>query len=253
MKIFFALLVSIIILSKSFLAFAAETQIIFWYPGEAGSQAEAQPLLDAFAKLLSTSAPTSLQASYFNDENLGRQYIEKNKPSFGILSYSVWEKWQVSHPESKILLQTVPSHGQVTEKYLLVGKTAPAGLITLISSEPLSEQFISHKLFPQAQWKISARSSKQLLFKLKELAEGKWNGYCLLTPREAASFQALKSPWKQQLIFSQASQPVPSARLVVLNANTANLTEWKNTFLQLSKNPQAAEVLDELSLRGFAE
>lgn len=249
--IFCGLLLCILLFSS--VARAEKVQLLFWYPGEAGSQAEAQPLLDAFSTLLNTQSPAPISATYHNDRTAGEQFIQQQHPTFGILSYHAWLNWQNTHPKSKVFLQVLPNHGQLTEKYVLVGKSAPQGQIQVLSSEPLSENFLTQQLFPHKTWSAKMTSSKQLLFKLKELADGKWSGYCLLSPREATSFAALKSPWKQQLSFTQSSAAVSTARLIIFAKEPPQIEQWKKTFLELSKNPAANEVLEELSLSGFAE
>lgn len=253
-KIFIFLSFSFCLLLLGTKTFAASEQIIFWYPGEAGSQTEAQPLLDAFTKLISQQATKQLEAVYSNTEEAGAKYIASQKPLFGILSYPAWLKWQQTHPTSTVFLQVIPSHGKLAEQYLLVGKSTPNAELNISSSEPLSTSFVTEQLFPGKNWRVTITPQAQLLFKLKALSEGKWDGFCLLTPREARSFQALKSPWKENLKFMQASKAIPTARLVLLkNSSATELEIWRKAFLSVAAQAGAQEVLQELDLAGFTK
>ena len=68
---------------------ADEVKMVFWYPGEAGSTKEAQPVMDAFSDYVNSEMkPDRLSARYFNTVKGGLDYIARQKPKSGIIRYA---------------------------------------------------------------------------------------------------------------------------------------------------------------------
>ena len=60
----------ILTISSSSLAYAKATKMIFWYPGEAGSTKEAQPILDLFFAYLNKQPNTSRNQQAASAQNI---------------------------------------------------------------------------------------------------------------------------------------------------------------------------------------
>ncbi|MFH1873673.1 MAG: hypothetical protein ABH859_00595 [Pseudomonadota bacterium] len=242
----------IIVAAKSGLA---NSKVLFWYPGEAGSSTEAQPILDEFINYLANKIPQlKLQATYFNTTKEGLNFIKQQKPLLGIISFSAWieNKGKISAAQPWLATRPFPS-GKTEEKYILVKKMKSEFKPALIlSSEPLSSDFILNHLQFETAKNIPAKATNQILFELKKIAEGKLNAYAILTPTEAYTFKKMDLPWTKEIKILEESKPVPTARVILFGTTSKHIDELKQTLLQIGADPAALEILDEMRLKGFA-
>lgn len=231
----------------------ASSSIIFWYPGEAGSTMEAQPILDEFMDYLkSKNSSLNLKAKYFNTNNEGLNFINQAKPELGIVSYAAWERYKDKFPNAKVWLATNPlPSGKKTESYALVGKKSPyAGQLTAYSSEPMTKEFIRSNLgFTQ---NITPTQTSQILYVMKQIASGKKQGLAILTPMETNVFKRMKAPWVKSLKIIAISKAVPTARVILFSPPSSNTQELKKILLGIRNDPAAQEILKELRLVGFS-
>ncbi|MBI2346423.1 MAG: hypothetical protein HYV03_05995 [Deltaproteobacteria bacterium] len=96
---------------------AALLLFCFWYPGEAGTSAQAQPLLDQFAALLSTHTPgISWRTTYLPTESEGLAFIRAKSPSFGIVSYPVYYKYRASLSMTRLASTRLLPDGRAEER-----------------------------------------------------------------------------------------------------------------------------------------
>ncbi|HPM40919.1 MAG TPA: hypothetical protein PLY45_00605, partial [bacterium] len=217
MKRTLAIAAALIALFVGASASAANARMLFWYPGEAGSSQEGQPVIDAFLEYLSNKvAPQKISGRYVNTVEAGLSYLRNEKPALGIVSYSAWAQNRDKLPGARAILSTLPlPDGKATERYELValgGKLPASGRI--ISSEPISPAFARSELFDAIPGNAGFTQTNQMIFKLKEIAEGKLDAAAVLTPTEAASLSKMKSDWAAKLKRVALSKPVPSARVV---------------------------------------
>ena len=236
-------------------AYASEMKMVFWYPGEAGTTEEAQPVLDTFLDYVSGKVKTvKLTGRYFNTTEDGLSFIAKQKPSLAIISYAAWNANKEKLTNAQVWLATNPlPHGQKEESYFLVGKKPLAASGTAFSSEPLSPEFIKNQLgFSQIQ-NFKQQSTSQILMKLKSIAEGTQAGAAILTPTEGATFQKMTAPWTKSLEIIAKSKAVPTARVVIFNQLPQEANNLRQVLLGLKNEPEAKEILEELRLVGFSE
>lgn len=237
-------------------AFAAAHNVIFWYPGEAGTTLEAQPILDEFLEYVSGKLKTSkLTGKYFNTTDGGISFISGSRPTIGIISYSAWESTKTRFPNASVWLATNPlPHGQKQETYELVSKgPLPAGPVAVYSSEPLSAEFIKDKLGFATLKEFKPQQTPQILSKIKSIAEGKTPGAAILSPTEAATLAKMSASWTRSLQVVARSKPVPTARVVLFGSLPADATNLKQVFLDLRNDPEVKDILTELRLVGFSE
>lgn len=235
---------------------AAAQPIIFWYPGEAGSTQEAQPILEEFTQYLGTKiSKLKLSPKYFNTVDEGLAFINNSKPVLGIISYSAWEEYKAKFPEAKVWLATNPlPSGKKEESYLLVsGETSAGSGAPVFSSEPLTADFIVSRLgFAQAQ-NFTPTPTSQILMKLKAIGNGETKAMAILTPTEGSTLKMMTAPWTKKLKIVASSKPVPTARVVLFSSMPKDMESLKNTLLQIKNDPVAKGILDELRLVGFSE
>lgn len=230
----------------------ASSSMVFWYPGEAGSTQEAQPILDEFTNYIKTKIPKlNLQARYFNTNDGGLNFIKNAKPELGIISYAAWEKYRSQFPNAKVWLSTNPLPlGKKVESYILVGKKGASGQLTAYSSEPLTKDFIRNNLgFTQ---NITPTQTSQVLYVMKQISSDKKTGVAILTPMEAYVFRRMKAPWVKSLQIIATSRPVPAARVVLFSSPSSKMDGLKEILLGIKSDPSAQEMLKELRLVGFS-
>jgi len=249
----------IIIIASLFListpAFARTVNMIFWYPGEAGSTSEAQPIIDLFFESVNQKiSPDKMQGRYFNTVNEGIEYIKKRKPVAGIISYAAWVQNSDKLKGATVILSTLPlPGGKDTEQYTLVGSgSTKAAHLPIISSEPLSISFVRTNLFPSIAPNANISRNPQLLYNLKRIASGELKSQAILTPTEAATLKRLSSPWAKKLKFLAESKPVSSARVVLFDPKWKKSAEFKKAILSMDKDDDGQLILEELRLKGFA-
>jgi len=235
-------------------ALAEDARMVIWYPGEAGSTAEAQPVLDAFFGYLSKDmAPEKVTGQYFNSVKGGLDYISHKKPKAGIISYAAWMQNRAKMGGAEVILSTLPlPGGRKTERYALVGgddKLAPDAKI--YSSEPLSQGFIRQHLFANIPASAKLAQTDRMFVKLKALSSGSEKAYAILTPLEASTLKRIKSDWSKSLKVIERSKPVPTARVVVFDPGWEGKGKFSEALLGAGKDPEAEEILEELRLKGF--
>jgi hypothetical protein len=234
---------------------AGDIRIVFWYPGEAGSTEEAQPVIDAFFDYLNQGmAPSSFTGYYFNTVKGGLDYISKMKPKIGIVSFAAWTQNRVKLGNAKAVLATLPlPKGQATERYALVCESNAQGLEgTIFSSEPLDIRFVKQNLFSDIPENTTIEQTDQIIMKIKQIAEGSLKAQAILTPMEAMTLENLDSPWTKSLKIIKRSNPVPTARVVLFDDAWIGFKKFSEILLTAGNDPKAAEILEEMRLKGFS-
>ncbi len=249
-----------------FESLAAEVKMVFWYPGEAGTTEEAQPVLDEFTNYVSAKLKTAkLSGRYFNTADGGLSYIAKQKPQLAIISYPAWETNRSKLQGAEVWLATNPlPHGQRQESYLLVGRSpspsplpqgerAIAAGMTVFSSEPLNADFVKNVLGFLKLKEPKLQQTPQILQKLKAISEGAAAGAAILSPTEGATFKRMTAAWTRSLQVIGESRPVPTARVVLLSPLPKGAENLKHVLLELKNDAEAKDILNELRLTGFSE
>jgi len=256
MKKLLALALLAVLMTLSPRVHAAPAKMIFWYPGEAGSTEEAQPVLNELFDFLKSKDPKfAFTGAYFNTIEGGRTYLANNKPALGIVSFATWATRTSDFTGAKVVLATLPlPFGAATERYALVGTEPLADNgRALYMSEPLERTFIASKLFPSLPASLKLETTRSLFKKLKDMAEGIVQGYALLTPIEANTLASISAEWGQKLKVRATSTPVPTARVVLFTPNYANVDALTAALIAMKNDPKGKEILESLRLVGFAQ
>lgn len=257
------LLIALLFMSftiTSYRAYALSYKMLFWYPGEAGSSADAEPILDDFFKYINKQiAPDVLEGKYFPTDDAGRAYIGSNRPAIGIISLTSYIKESARGTPMTIIAQTRPlPGGATTQKYYLVSGASHKDKGTLpqkiYSSEPLAASFVKNVLFSSIKIEPSMLSESQnTLGKLKSIADGE-DIAAILTDIEYQTLKRMKAPWTSQVVLISESSPVPSAPVVAFGKGEGDpfISKIKDVLIKMGGNTETKPILESLRLAGFA-
>jgi len=251
-----ALLLALALAAGPARAQAGDAKMIFWYPGEAGSTEEAQPVIDAFFDYMNRSiAPESMSGQYFNTVKGGLDYISRHRPKVGIISWAAWAQNRKKLGGAKVIMATLPlPGGKETQTYSLVGaaKDVEPGS-TIYSSEPFDANFVRQHLFPDLPEGVTIKQTEAIFMRIKKIGVGEEKGFAILTPTESSTLRKLKSDWAKSLKSVATSKAVPSARVVVFDGGWKGQEKFSKTLLTAGDDPGAAEILEEMRLKGFSD
>lgn len=248
------MLTAVLLLATVRSASARTVDMIMWYPGEAGSTEEAQPVINLLFEYVNKKiSPDKIQGKYFNSVADGLTYIGSRKPAVAIISYAAWAQ-NKGRLQGDVILATLPLPGGAkTESYALVGQAGSATRgLPIISSEPLGISFVRNQLFPNIPVDAKIKESPQLIFSLKKIADGGLKSQAILTPTEAATLEQISAEWATKIAVIERSRPVPSARVVLFDPGWGKASAFKDALIKMNGEPEGREILNELRLVGFA-
>lgn len=231
-------------------------QMIFWYPGEAGSTSDAQNTLDMFFDYVNERImPYKISGKYFNTVPEGMDFIKRSRPKIGIISFAAATINKDKIGANTTILQTLPlPDGKVVEQYTIVGKgPKPSNWnnVELFSKQPLNSDLIQRYILNANTPKLTLISN--LLLTLKDLAAGTKQGGAILQPMEYFTLRNLNQPWAKELVAWQTSKPIPTAQFVVFGEADDNIQKIKNVVLKMNQEAKGKEILETLRLKGFAD
>lgn len=226
--------------------------MLFWYPGGAGSTEEAKPVLDLFCEELNSNISNlDMKCIYVNSNEGGLTLIKKNKPEIAIISHLAWIKHSSKLSNSRVILATNPiPQGVSTETFTLVGKD-PKQAEVIYTTEPYGEDYIKKFMFPSLTKPFKNIATGQLLMTLKKISSGEINALAILSPLEAKTLESIQQEWKKNLNTISKSNPVPSARVVILKEGWRFEKQFFD--LLLGMKDKSKELLEELHLKGFSK
>ncbi|MBI2343414.1 MAG: hypothetical protein HYV02_03625 [Deltaproteobacteria bacterium] len=234
----------------------AETTVydfVLWYPGEAGSTAEAQPLMDLVGEYLAAKIPqTQWRVLYFAELDPGKNYIHGRRPPFGIVSTVAYWRFQQALQMTHLLATRPLPHGTTRERWArITGPCEGPGAETrkTFVTEPLTPAFHA-KAFPHAT-PGNIVTTTNALKTVQDIA----GEHCLamvVNERLGETIGALGARWGKplQIAMSQATFPTPS--VVRFGTTVPPITEaLTRTFLTMDRDPDGKRLLEELRLAGF--
>lgn len=247
-------LVTALILMLSTSAIAKSYKMVFWYPGEAGSAADAQPLLDEFFEYIAAKDSTlKITGKYFNKTEDGLKYIKSANPDFGIVSFISLSQSDLAN--AKKIASTLPlPTGTTKEQFYLVGgkdetKTTQK---TIISSLPIKVAFYRKNMAPDCGCGVKITEDKNLFSSLKKIATGELKVVALLTPMEKYTLDNIKVAWTKNLKVLKETEKISSAPVVSFGDKGDASAKFVKVLKEMSKDPEGKEILESLRLKGFA-
>lgn len=248
-------LVQIIVLTLSLIitlpAHAAPShRFIFWHPGEAGTTAQAQPLMDLFAAYLAQKIPgTAWEAQYFSSESGGKQFIRSQRVAFGIVSQLMLQRYEETLGMQQMLATRPLPHGRNRERWYLVRGVCDTTPGIIYTTEPFSS-FEVQRLFGQPLSDAQTRPTTDLLGALKAIAAGGCDR-ALLSERVWNTIQRA-GPWAKSLTAQLTSDPVLTPSVVQFpGADSSVATRLTTVLRAMSTDPEGRAILTELRLAGF--
>ena len=232
-------------------------QMMFWYPGEAGTTADAQATLDFFFGYINKQLSHKVSGKYFNNVSDGLKFVNQSKLKFAIISLAAYETNKDKLKNSSIFLKTLPlPDGKPYETYSIVGRgPMPNGALNnskleLFSRQPLTSSFVNKYLIKNSSAKIT--TVPNILPLLKELASGQKKGAAILQPMEYFTLKNMNQAWAKELTVWH-TQSVPSAPFLIFGEQNKSTDQIKSVLLKMNKDPEGNLILETLRLKGFAE
>lgn len=241
-------------------AHAKSYQMIFWYPGEAGSTLEARSTLETFFRYLNIyTEPERINGVYFNTVADGAEFVRTAQPKFLIVSYpaSVQQKDILKDYQPMLRTLTFPE-GASVETYVIVGKGgSPASLKTvpLYTKQPLTSGFVAEHLLGEkaAGVGLKIETVANIIPTLKDIASGAKQGGAILQPMEYFTLKRMEQPWVKDITVWKTVGNIPSPPVLVLNGVNDKISKQvRDVLLTMSRSSQGRLILETLRLKGFA-
>lgn len=239
-------------------AHAEARRFVFWYPGGAGSTALAQPVMDLFAAYLQQHTGQPWQAIYFQGLQDGQHYAKTRRPSFGIVSHVVQQRYG-NTLQLRPLLATRPApHGKTKEaRFLVRSRCTAESAPILYVAEPTSLAQLQRDFAAETVQQLGSGLKIVATQQLLEMVKGNAAGQChhvLLNEREWATVQQLKIPWAQGLQAIKSARSTPTPRVVQFGTVDSSLVSQVRGALQsMANDAEGQQILEELHLVGFGE
>lgn len=259
-KIVLAIVLALTLNLFSESARAKNYNMVFWYPGEAGSTSEAEPVLSSFFEYINGKLKASFKGKYFNSVSQGIVYIKKTRPKFGITSWISLKENESTLPTYTTIAKTLPlPSGTLTDQFTIVGyapdgegRWTPPDNLVIYSSIPLSLAFLRSHLAPDVKGSASIQTTNTMLMTLKKISSEKsLNRAALLTPMEKYTLDNLKSEWTSSLTTLYRCRPIPTAPLVVFGDKPDIADKLVEVLVKMPNDPEGKEILETLRLKGF--
>ena len=243
-------------------AFAGPRDLMVFYPGAPGSPEEAKSIMDDFGAHLAKAAgwpAGALKVVYENDLDTGLAAIAKDKPGFAIVGLPVYLA-QATKLKMKLLAQTLP-HGRKTDGYYILGRAdGPANLQAAKGLKLASNQLYDKKFISRV---VLGGHDVETFFKLKEVHSGsraikavageqQKADLVLLDEKQYESRNELEEAKTLKLVHRSPELPTPPVVFFEGVAADADMAALKKALLGMGGAPAAKEILNTMTLDGFA-
>ncbi|MBU4484323.1 hypothetical protein KKA47_02765 [bacterium] len=250
MKRFFLILVMLLITLP---AVAQDLRMLFWYPGEAGSAEDAQPVLDAFFEYLSTKLNDSkITGIYENSSERGLRYVQTQKPALILASHAAYIQSNHVFNGGENYLTTLPyPKRKAVEIFYLVSLEKEIGPNSVVyTSQPMTWDYLVKEFDWNLPKSVNIITTPNLFTKLKFIGQGKEKAFAILTPIERYALKNLKMDWAKKIDIVLASKEIPAPKIRTFSAVPPEL---RDVLIKMSKDKEGKEILHELRLAGFGE
>lgn len=237
-------------------AFSSESfDFVIIQPGQPGTSADAQPVMDALAAYLQKKLGTdvTIHGRYFNQTEQAAAYLADNRPQWGIVGLGYY----LGHAGERCmtpLASTRPGGADSDVWRLVVAKNGPdkwQAVKGVVSGSMLFEPGIAAGLLfdtSLAELPFSLEGTVRPLSALRSVLRGKGGAVVLDKPQYDA-FQAL--PMASGIKVLKTSKALPTSAVVAFGPR-GKIHERLRTVLQaMRKDPAAADLLKLLQTEGF--
>ncbi len=220
-------------------------------PGQPGSTAEAQPVMDELAAYLSKKIGEPVSGTYYNDLNDALAYLGKNKPAWGITGLTFFKSY-----EKKF-------------KMVPVAATLPQGMdkdvwrLIVPADGPDSVEGVKGKVYGSMLYTPEARSilfdgsggpefemegTHNSLRMLRKVNKGRVDGVCL----DAVQFSVIEGSDRYpntKVLFT--SHKLPTSPVVWFGDASDDAVRLQAVLLDMVEDPAAKNLLNLLQTEGF--
>lgn len=220
-------------------------------PGQPGNTAEAQPVMDLFAKYLSGKLGTGVKGVYYNDMDAALRYLSKNNPAWGITGLTFFKSY-----ENKFKLAPVAStlpQGMKKDTWRLIVPVDGPDCVKDVQGKVYGSMLYTPEaekiLLDGDKASFKSEGTHKALRMLRKVNKGKVAGVCL----DAVQYSVIKGSdrySKTKVIFESA--PLPNSPVVWFGKTDDDALRLQSVLLDMKKDPSAKELLKLLQTEGFA-
>ncbi|WP_034632939.1 PhnD/SsuA/transferrin family substrate-binding protein [Maridesulfovibrio bastinii] len=234
-------------------AAASANSFVVVQPGEPGTTAEAQPVMDELARYLSEKTGKHITGKYFNELSSAITWIKNNHPAWGIVDL-VFYKVYGNRFALESIASTLPSGNDFDQWRLLVpasGPDSPAELTgpvygSMFYTPEAAKILFSPSAVPE---KFNAEGTPKVLRWLRRTAGGRAAGVCLNRLQFSVA-EALPSFSKLKVVYT--SQKLENSPVVSFGKKSSTVDKISDVLLKMKDDPKAHDLLELLRTDGFA-
>ncbi|NDV25519.1 phosphate/phosphite/phosphonate ABC transporter substrate-binding protein [Desulfovibrio sp. JC010] len=244
-------LVFVLLLGLSSAASAGRFDFAIIQPGQPGTTAEAQPVMDELGKYLSARLGEKVQGVYYNDLNAALEYLGKNKPAWSICGLTFFKTYADKFAMTPVA-STLPQGMEKDVWRMIVPADGPG------SPDAVQGRVYGSMLYtPQAMeilfagregGKFSMEGTHKALRMLRKVNKGKIAGVVL----DSVQYSVIKDSDRYsntKVIYTSAQ--LPNSPVVWFDKTTDDAFRLQAVLLGMDKDPAARELLKLLQTSGF--
>ncbi len=241
----------ILALTLSSAAFAGRFDFAIIQPGQPGTTAEAQPVMDELAKYLSTKLGEKVRGVYYNDLNEALGSIEKSKPAWGITGLTFFKSY--ANKFSMIPVASTLPQGMQKDVWRLIvpisNPDSPLKVGGTVYGSMLYAPRSLELLFGTQGGEFAVEGTHNALRMLRKVNKGKVAGVVL----DAVQYSVIKDSDRYsgtKVVFTSAE--LPNSPVVWFGSTNDDTLRLQAVLLDMDKDPAAKELLKLLQTVGFS-
>lgn len=249
-KVFSILLLFVLFLATS--AFAGgRFDFTIIQPGQPGTTAEAQPVMDSLAEYMSGKLGVPVKGAYYNDLDTALDSLGKSKPAWGIVGLTFFKSYEAEFKMYPVA-STLPQGLEKDIWRLIVPADGPAAVADLkgtVYGSMLYAPEAREILFGgRDKSSFQMEGTHKALRVLRKVNKGKVAGVCL----DAVQYSVIEDSSRYantKILFESAK--LPNSPVVWFGDTTDDALRLQAVLLDMKKDPAAAALLKLLQTDGF--
>ncbi len=241
----------VLVLTLSSVALAGRFDFAIIQPGQPGTTAEAQPVMDELAKYLSAKLGEEVNGVYYNDLNAALAYLGKNKSAWAICGLTFFKSYS-----TKFLMTPVAStmpQGMEKDVWRLIvpasGPDSPENVTgTVYGSMLYTPQAMELLFHGKKSADFTLEGTHKALRMLRKVNRGKVSGVVL----DAVQYSVIKDSDRYsgtKVIYT--TPELPNSPVVWFGKTTDDAFRLQAVLLDMDKDPAAKDLLKLLQTSGF--
>ncbi|WP_320174819.1 PhnD/SsuA/transferrin family substrate-binding protein [Maridesulfovibrio sp.] len=241
----------VLVLGLSSVASAGRFDFAIIQPGQPGTTAEAQPVMDELANYLSAKLGEKVKGVYYNDLNAALDYLGKNKPAWSICGLTFFKSYSSKFSMAPVA-STLPQ-GMKKDVWRLIvpadGPDSAEGIQgTVYGSMLYTPQSLEILFGSKKGWGFTVEGTHKALRMLRKVNKGKVSGVVL----DAVQYSVIKDSDRYsgtKVIYT--SSELPNSPVAWFGKTNDDAFRLQAVLLDMSKDPSAKELLNLLQTSGF--